>query len=430
MTILFITPDVPLTPDGFGGASALAYGHLELLAHTGHTLVGLRIAGWGEADEWAHYYDAQTTVWERVRRWVPVWFEVDDPRSPDAGRWRRLVDALLDAEAPTRDSVDAATADAIEDVVARVQPDLIWAEHWRPAAVAVYAGVDVPVVYSHHDWRWRLAEVKAEHGASEGSTWRDRYRIFRVRRAEEALVQRVAACVSGSVREVEQMQALDARRVGYFPTTRRPTSVMRVANGQDTAPRIVHLGSMQATASREGLRRFLDVVWPQLEEQSGAPPSFWQIGSMDAAAPELQHQIDAQGGRCTGYVQDLTTVLRPYDLHVIPWEHDTGTRTRAPIAFDRRQVVVATRAAMACMPEARDGENCVLVDDLDEMASVLHALYHDSARRQCLGDAARQTFLDAFTREAMQPRFDRFLANCLSTAVPFLERVGDPEDSE
>jgi hypothetical protein len=308
-----------------------------------------------------------------------------------------------------------------------VQPDLIWAEHWRPAAVASYAGIDVPVIYSHHDWRWRLAEVKAERRASDGGAWRDRYRVHRVRRAEEALVQRVAACVSGSAREVEQMRSLGANRVGYFPTTRYPT--VRT-NGRPTPPRIVHLGSMQATASREGLRRFLDVVWPRLQGKTDAPPSFWQIGSMAAAAPELQRQIEAQGGRCTGYVQDLTTVLRPYDLHVIPWEHDTGTRTRAPIAFDRGQVVVATRAAMACMPEARDGENCVLVDDLDEMASVLHALYHDDARRQRLGDAARQTFLDVFTREAMQPRFDRFLENCLSTAVPSLERVGDPEESE
>ena len=148
---------------------------------------------------------------------------------------------------------------------------------------------------------------------------------------------------------------------------------------------------------------------------------------MDAASSELRRQVEAQGGRCAGYVQDLTTVLRPYDLHVIPWEHDTGTRTRAPIAFDRRQVVVATRAAMACMPEARDGENCVLVDHLDEMASVLHALYHDAARRQRLGDAARQTFLDAFTREAMQPRFDRFLAALFAPVESSLERVQSPE---
>jgi len=81
-------------------------------------------------------------------------------------------------------------------------------------------------------------------------------------------------------------------------------------------------------------------------------------------------------------------------------------------------VVVATRAAMACMPEAQDGINCVLVDRLEDMVPVLHALYEDEGRRKRLGNAARQTFLAAYTREVQQERFNRFLEACMRLSEP------------
>jgi len=144
------------------------------------------------------------------------------------------------------------------------------------------------------------------------------------------------------------------------------------------------------------------------------PPELWIVGSLNGLDDGLARQLKRAEAHCTGFVEDLRTVLRPYDLHVIPWEYDTGTRTRLPVAFNHAQVVLATRASAACLPEARHGENCVLVDRLAEMAEPLAALAGDAARRRDLGAAARATFLHAFTREARQGAFDTFIRACAS----------------
>jgi glycosyltransferase involved in cell wall biosynthesis len=82
------------------------------------------------------------------------------------------------------------------------------------------------------------------------------------------------------------------------------------------------------------------------------------------------------------------------------------------------QVIVATKAAAACLPELCDGENCCLVDDLGAMTHALRTLVDDEPLRRRLGDAGRATFLQHFTRKALQPRFDRFIHEVVASAFP------------
>jgi glycosyltransferase involved in cell wall biosynthesis len=81
-----------------------------------------------------------------------------------------------------------------------------------------------------------------------------------------------------------------------------------------------------------------------------------------------------------------------------------------PVAFNHAQVVVATRAAVACYPEARDRENCRLVDRLEDMGSVINQLLRDQPQRIRLAESARKTFEKSFTRSALLPRYAEVLA--------------------
>jgi glycosyltransferase involved in cell wall biosynthesis len=130
---------------------------------------------------------------------------------------------------------------------------------------------------------------------------------------------------------------------------------------------------------------------------------FEVIGDTAGASPVLQEHL--RNVKCSGFIKDLTTVLRPFDLHVIPWEYSTGQRTRLPVAFNHAQVVVATRAAVACYPEARDRENCRLVDRLEDMVPVITELLAAPGERSRLGRAARATFEKQFTRTSILPKY-------------------------
>jgi glycosyltransferase involved in cell wall biosynthesis len=162
---------------------------------------------------------------------------------------------------------------------------------------------------------------------------------------------------------------------------------------------------MGTTANRVGLERFFEVVWPALSQTA----QLWVVGDISQATPPLARSL--AGANCTGFVKDLGAVLRPYDLHIIPWEQSTGQRTRMVQAFNYAQVVVAVRASVAGFPEAIDGQNCRLVERLDQMAEAVRELIDNPAERERLGRAARETFERSFTRHSLLPRYEAVISS-------------------
>jgi hypothetical protein len=96
-------------------------------------------------------------------------------------------------------------------------------------------------------------------------------------------------------------------------------------------------------------------------------------------------------------VENLQSVLKPYDLHIIPWEYNTGTRTRIPLVFNYAQVLVSTKAAASCYPEVVHEQNSMLCDDLPQMTQQLIDLYNNTEKRIFTGNNARKTFDEVFT---------------------------------
>jgi hypothetical protein len=281
----------------------------------------------------------------------------------------------------------------LECCIDAIDPAFVWVHHFGPARIATLQRRR-PVIYSHHDWLYRVRALGK--GAAESA---------RMREQEEDVARAAAGVVSGSFTECQQLRNVGCKSVAYVPVAYEPVP------WQDAEPsgpaRIVHLGGLATTANRVGLERFFEIVWPALPD--GAYRDLWVIGDISAAGPVLSPQLAS--ATCTGHVKDLTTVLRPFDLHIIPWEHDTGQRTRLPLIFNHGQVVVAVKAAVACFPEVVDRENCRLVDRLDEMPAVIRELVDDAAQRRRLAVGARRTFERVFTRPALLPRYAEIIAN-------------------
>lgn len=409
MNILFLSEDFPITPDGYGGASALLHNHLEFLAHGGHSISLLRLEHSGASLGFAQFVEEQPHIWQQVQGWVRSSRHIvvgqQEHRPP---RWQRAMTALRDPVAFKQGVINPTTLAMLRKAIDRVAPDLIWAEHFLPALLVSRLRPAVPVIYSHHDWFWRIKWLR------RGQKGRDlfaRWYFFRLRRTEEALIRQVTGCISASATEASEIEALGGQCVAYLPTAYPPVALPLLQEPLP-APRVVHLGGMRTTANRLGLERFLDIVWPQVCKQMTTPPELWVVGDLRGISDPLQRQLEQAGAVCTGFAPNLATVLRPYDIHVMPWEYNTGTRTRLPVIFNFAQVLVATSASAACVPEAQHASNALLVDALPDMAATIIALCADSTQRKQLGQAARHTFEQSFVRAALQPRFDRFLEQC------------------
>ncbi len=410
---LYVMEDWPITPDATGGVAPLIYSHLGLLARSGRQITLLILRGEHNSNAFEQFIIEQPDVWAEVSQWIAAHYKVTLKLAGRESNRLRWFGTILQDPSLHHVRLDQESISELQEIVDEIEPDLIWAEDLLAATLLARHVGTLPVVYSHNDWKWRIKKHRMGVGSR---AWRNRFKFWLRKRHEEALVNRVAGCVAASASEADEIHRLGAANVTYLPTT-------YTARARDfpklipECPQIVHLGSMQTTANRLGLARFMELSWPILVESLEEVPRLFVIGSLSGISDELQESLENAGATCTGYLEDLTTVIRPYDLQIIPWEYDTGTRTRIPLAMNHGQVIVSTQAAAACLPELQHDQNCVLSRDLVQMAREIIALYSDSDRRRRLAQAGHETFLQNFTVEALQPRLEKFLSSLSETPV-------------
>jgi glycosyltransferase involved in cell wall biosynthesis len=388
MRILFVVCHDPLSPHYRGGSSAIYYEQLASLVAAEHEVHLWHFAYPHKRARFNDFVTSDAAVWAEVQGMCASVTITEIPYpAPFGQRVQNWIVTRLTGEDVVLPVLRTAAYPQLKGVIERVRPKVIWAQHFWPAQVAVLQE-EIPVVYSHIDWLFRIKGLRLGQAEDE-----------RMRATEERVARRAAIVVSGSEVECEQLRQLGCRRVEYIPVAYQAAELDFENVPADL--RLVHFGGLATTATRVGLERFFEVVWPALAE--GKRPIFYAVGDLTAATPRLHHELAKVV--CTGHVTDWPTVLRPYDLHLIPWEHSTGQRTRLPVAFNFGQVVIAARAGIAGFPEAQDGVNCRLVERLEEMPAVIRELSQDSEQRVRLGRAARQTFESCFTREALLSRY-------------------------
>lgn len=370
---------------------------LRLLEHTWHEKV-VRYEE-EEDDSLQHALRPQATTWQDLCYHRPKAFH---------GRtdlvWQTLSGPLT-LSFPEVPELSRQLREKLESI----KPDFVWAEWALSGAVAAASRLRVPWIYAHHDWGYRLAALRRA-AAPNTSCWSDQLLQWSLRQAEIQIVRKSTAVVTGSQTEAREIRAVGGNNVSVIPTLYRSVAV--VGHETPTQPRIVHLGGLGTTSNHLGLKAYLERVHPQLTGPSQNALALWIIGDTTRGKPELLRQLKDIGARVTGHVRDLGTVLRPFDLAIIPYEHNTGTRTKLSLLFNYAQVVLATNASVAGSPELVNGRNCVLLDSLDQFPNAIISLLSDPARRARLGQAAKATFERCFTLDAQLPAFERVLSQC------------------
>jgi len=401
---LFVIEDHPIGPD-VSGMGACFYSRLGMLHDAGLEVIVLvlqKVLQKHRTERASNGHAKRSQDCPRVATWYNALQElpVDSPER-DRAPARLFFLALRDPGFFLLPVINQDTVDQVRRTIEEVSPDVIWAEHLVPAALIARTGLDIPVVYAHHDWEWKLAFRRA----------RDRRlrRLFETmlfRRFERKLVRSVSGVLSSSWTESCEIKAAGAQQVAHIPVTYDQTG--KTSEPVREGPMLVHLGGMSATANRIGLHRFLQVVWPELSRRLPLL-QLRVVGDLKHAGAPLMAALRDPQIETTGHAGDLNVVLRAGDIHVIPWEHNTGTRTRVPIALRHGQVIVGVRRAVAGNPELVSGENCLLSEDLPGLAKLIEQVALDSALRFRLSEAATRTFAQHFTREAVQPRFNQFV---------------------
>jgi glycosyltransferase involved in cell wall biosynthesis len=168
------------------------------------------------------------------------------------------------------------------------------------------------------------------------------------------------------------------------------------------------VGSLETTANRVGLEAYLRKVHSHVMmacREKGLEPQLWIIGDASRVKEPLAGLLHRSNAVLKGFMPDLSSVLRAFDLTILPYEHDSGYRTKLPLLFSYAQVVVSTRAAVAGTRLEGLQEVCVLLDRLEEFPDAIARLAADSAERERLGRAARAFFERHFTHEVVRDQY-------------------------
>jgi polysaccharide biosynthesis protein PslH len=180
-----------------------------------------------------------------------------------------------------------------------------------------------------------------------------------------------------------------------------------VRNVTEHSPRIGFIGLYSYAPNFEGVRWFLNEIWP-IVRQSVPDVRFRLIGrDTDGPLQPILPGVDA-----LGWVDDPAAEIATWSTMVVPIRLGGGTRIKLPDAFSRKCPVVSTRFGAYGYP-VESGKQVMLADDPASFASACINLIRNPQLGERLADAAWQQFLQHWTWNAIAPKIWAAAEDCL-----------------
>lgn len=176
---------------------------------------------------------------------------------------------------------------------------------------------------------------------------------------------------------------------------------------QTNPPRLGFIGLYSYPPNLDGMRWFLQEVWPLVRRV--VPDARLRLVGKDTDGPlKPTHE----GVDPLGWVADPTEEIATWSATVIPIRIGGGTRIKLADAFSRKCPVVSTTFG-AHGYSVEHGRQLLLADTAGEFAAGCIELLRDQARARALADSAWSDFLASWTWEAIAPRIWTAAESCL-----------------
>jgi len=237
------------------------------------------------------------------------------------------------------------------------------------------------------------SSLKQAAGAVEKFRYGRQIRLWR--RREKFLSDRFEAlcvCSENDRHELPKAQNVFVVPNGFAtptkPPERRPAS----------PPRLGFVGTFNYEPNREGVRWFVDQVWPRVLEKLPAA----RLRLMGAGS-DRQNWGGTKNLDGLGFVADAAAEMAAWSASIVPLFVGGGTRIKIAESFSRQCPVVST-ALGAYGYDVADGRELWLADTPEEFAGKCLRALTDPAAGQALAGRAWEKFLKHWTWEAQAER--------------------------
>jgi polysaccharide biosynthesis protein PslH len=377
---------------------------------TGNILRGLKESGQFEVTLLSPAFAEQQREWQaeldrlcgRFIGWQP---------SPPQPRWKRAPDLLSSLPINVVNDRTPAAVAAVEKALAAEAFDVVVFDFVH-AAVLRPDQIKGATVCFTHNVEAEIFERHAKTAASAPLRWMWASQAAKMRRFEREALARFTRVVAVSERDAKMFEKNDGLKTARAIPTGVDLDFFSWQAPADGAPTVVFTGSMDWEANVDGIRFYIDEVWPRVRAQ--VPNA--QLRVVGRHPPASLTQRNVHGVTFTGFVDDVRDHVRDAQAFVIPLRVGGGTRIKAFEAMAMGLPVVSTTIGIEGL-DVDDGTHFLRADGAEALADATLKLIADGTLRLKLSRAARQLVEARFGHRVAADVFGRILIEATEAAA-------------
>ena len=213
--------------------------------------------------------------------------------------------------------------------------------------------------------------------------------------------------VSITENDAEQLRTMGCRRpMVAIPFGITPDGEVSVEEEPNS---LFHIGSMDWMPNQEGVRWFLEQVWPKVHERMPQLTLYLAGRKM----PEDLMRLDMEGVRVLGEVPDAMYFISSKQINVVPLLSGSGIRVKIIEAMSVGKVVVTTTIGAEGIG-CTDGVDVLIADTPEQYEDQLYRCVSDPAFRQEIGSHAARLIAERFGSKQLTGRLLDFYYQILN----------------
>jgi glycosyltransferase involved in cell wall biosynthesis len=289
---------------------------------------------------------------------------------------------------------------ALRREVDRHQPKLVILDTVRTVeygALLRRRGYGGRILIHEHNVEYELLARQRTHTKARGKRLELWWRIRRLRYVESMLSQYGDACLALSTVDRDHLARLNPG----LPCTLLPHAVdmkhYAPAGALPKTPELLFIGSSHWAPNRDGLRWFVEEMWPQVRAQ--VPDA--RLTVVGRGPPDWLHSIP--GVSAEGYVDDERPYYARARVVIVPLRFGSGVRIKILNALAMERPVVSTPLGAEGIPIV-DGESIEIAETPGTFVERTVRLLKDDAHAEAVSRAGYALCRNWYSAESVDQR--------------------------
>lgn len=265
---------------------------------------------------------------------------------------------------------------------------------------------DAPALLRAHNVEYKIWQSYAAAESSPVKRWYFRQLARKGERFERRKLKKFHGVIA-----LTEEDGADFRQLGYEgPLEAIPVGITLPDRVPEPEPHnaLAFLGSLEWLPNLQGLRWFLDKVWPLVLKE--IPDCAFHIAGKNP--PDSLAKWQYENVRVRGPVPDAGEFIAQYPLVVVPLLSGSGVRVKILEAFAHQRCVVTTPKGISGI-RAENGRHLCVAEQPAEFAAACVGLLREPETRARMAGAARKLVEEAYSWRALTQRMTDFYARLL-----------------